>query len=252
MEQAIETQAEATGDNTRPLLSGAEPCWASDCGRVTLYHADCLDVLPTLTGIDAVITDPPYGIDFDCSKKRTRKSALSLGITPLADRRWKKINGDDVPFDPSPWIRYRKVILWGANHFADKLPSATCWLVWDKKLDTTPDNFGDCDLAWTNLPGVVKKFSHLWRGMIRAGRENISNGRKLHPFQKPEALMGWCLGLCKLDQGAIVLDPYMGSGTTGIACVKYGYRFIGIDNDAEHVEVAVTRIKKELSQGRLW
>ena len=225
-------------------------------GNCTLYLANCLDVLAEIGcgTVDAVVSDPPYGINFDCSKKRTRKSALSMGVTPLADRRWGKINGDNKPFDPSPWIRYRKVILWGANHYADKLPPSsvpTCWLVWDKKIDTTPDNFSDCELAWTNLPGVVKKFSHLWRGMVRAGKENISKGPKLHPFQKPEALMVWCLALCKLDLGAVVLDPYMGSGTTGVACIKNGFNFIGIDNDEEHFEVAVKRIQMESKQVRL-
>ena len=225
-------------------------------GNCTLYLANCLDVLAEIGcgTVDAVVSDPPYGINFDCSKKRTRKSALSMGVTPLADRRWRKINGDNKPFDPSPWIRYRKVILWGANHYADKLPPSsvpTCWLVWDKKIDTTPDNFSDCELAWTNLPGVVKKFSHLWRGMVRAGKENISKGPKLHPFQKPEALMMSCLALCKLDLGAVVLDPYMGSGTTGVACIKNGFNFIGIDNDEEHFEVAVKRIQMESKQVRL-
>lgn len=220
-------------------------------GNCTLYLCDCLDILPKLGTVDAVVTDPSYGIDFDCSKKRTRKSAFAMGITPLADRRWKKINGDNMPFDPSPWIRYRKVILWGGNHFAERLPSSSCWLVWDKKLDTTPDNFSDCELAWTNLPGVVKKFSHLWRGMVRAGKENISNGPKLHPFQKPEALMSWCLDICKLVPGAVILDPYMGSGTTGVACIKRGLQFIGIDNDEEHFETALKRIQKETRQGRL-
>lgn len=217
-----------------------------------LFLADSLDVLPLLGKIDAVVSDPPYGIDFDCSKKRTRKGAFSVGITHLADRRWKKINGDDMPFDPSPWIQFEKCVLWGANHYADKLPSSTCWLVWDKKVDTTPDNFSDCELAWTNLPGVVKKFSHLWRGMVRAGRENVSNGPKLHPFQKPEALMSWCLSLCKLESGSVVLDPYMGSGTTGVACIKRGLTFVGIENDVEHFNIAVTRIRKEGKQKRLF
>lgn len=220
-------------------------------GDCTLYLADCLEVLPNLGTVDAVVTDPPYGIDFDCSKKRTRKSAFSMGITPLADRRWKKIAGDDRPFDPTPWIQFGTVILWGGNHFADGLPSSSCWLVWDKKVDTTPDNFSDCELAWTNLPGVVKKFSHLWRGMVRAGKENISNGPKLHPFQKPEALMSWCLSLCKLERVAVVLDPYMGSGTTGVACVKHGLRFIGVEVDPEHYETALLRIQRESRQGRL-
>ena len=233
---------------------GAESCYKAveRIGCCTLYLADCLEMLPHLGHIDAVVSDPPYGIDFDCSKKRTRKSAMSMGITPLADRRWKKIKGDDKPFASVPWIQFGTVVLWGANHYAERLPSSSCWLVWDKKVDTTPDNFSDCELAWTNLPGVVKKFSHLWRGMVRAGKENISNGPKLHPFQKPEALMNWCLGLCNLAAGSVVLDPYMGSATTGVACIKNGMEFIGIEADPEHFDVAVNRIQKETRQGRLF
>ncbi len=219
----------------------------------TLYLGDCRDILPTLdcSSIAAVVSDNPYGIDFDCSKKRTSKSSLSMGITPLADRRWEKINGDDEPFDPSPWIRFKKVILWGANHFSSRLPDASCWLVWDKKVGTTPDNFSDAELAWTNLPGPVRIFPHLWRGMCRAGKENISNGPKLHPFQKPEALMSWCLTLCKLDSGNIILDPYMGSGTTGVACIKHGLNFIGMENDPDHFETDLNRIRRESRQLRI-
>jgi site-specific DNA-methyltransferase (adenine-specific)/modification methylase len=255
MEQATETLSMAEPISGPALRSSAGPCWASADGNVQLWNADCLDILPFLVGIDAIVSDPPYGIDFDCSKKRTRSSAFSMGITPLADRQWKKIHGDNKPFDPTPWINFEKVILWGANHYADKLPPSTkpvCWLVWDKKLDTTPDNFSDCELAWTNLPGVVKKFSHLWRGMVRAGRENITNGPKLHPFQKPEALMFWCLQQCRLLPGSVVLDPYMGSGTTGVACIKYGMKFVGIESDPEHFEIAKERIRKELQQRRLF
>lgn len=218
----------------------------------TLYLADCLDVLPLLGAVEAVISDPPYGIDFDCSKKRTRTSAFSMGVPPAADRRWRKIHGDNVPFDPSPWLQFKKVVLWGGNHYADKLPPSSCWLVWDKKVDTTSDNFSDCELAWTNLPGVVKKFAHLWRGMVRAGRENVSNGPKLHPFQKPEDLMSWCLQLCKLTPGNVVLDPYMGSATTGVACIKHGLNFIGVESDEEHFDVAVNRIRKESKQKRFF
>ena len=254
MIQATETPNRAEPINSASLRSSVAPCWASDDGNVQLWNADCLDVLPLLSGIDALISDPPYGINFDFTKNRSRKGGLDWGNGDglQADRKWDNIIGDDKPFDPAPFLGFPKIILWGGNHYAERLPCAPCWLVWDKKVYTTSDNHSDCELAWTNLPGVVRRFYHLWRGVVRAGAENVSNGPKLHPVQKPAALMAWCVSLCKLQQGATVLDPFMGSGTTGIACIRSGRRFIGIEKDAKYFEIAKERIRKELQVGRLF
>jgi site-specific DNA-methyltransferase (adenine-specific) len=210
----------------------------------SVVQGDCREWLPALAdGIDAVVTDPPYGINFDFAKRRNgRKSGLKWGRggAPNIQRDWKRIVADDRPFDPAPLLQYPRVILWGANHYAASLPNADRWLVWDKRDGTTSDDHSDCELAWTNLGGPVRMFSHLWRGICRAGEENVTNGAKLHPAQKPLALMRWCLSF--LPEGGTVLDPYMGSGTTGVACLQTGRRFIGFEIDPGHYDTARRRL----------
>lgn len=250
----IETlETTATGSRSG-LVTGCIAARKEVVGNCILYHGDCLEILPFLDGIDAVITDPPYGINFDFSKKRQRKTGLKWGTSRTAetDRMWGNIAGDDRPFDPSHLLGYDKIILWGGNCYADKLPAGKGWLVWDKKCHTTSDHHGDCELAWTNLPITIRRFFHLWRGVVRSGKENVVNGAKLHPAQKPEALMLWCLELAKIQPGQTIVDPYMGSGTTGIACLKTGINFIGIEKEEVHFETALDRIKKESAQGRLF
>jgi len=180
-----------------------------------------------------------------------RTSVLSRGYGPYKtkDRNWDNVTGDDKPFDPAPFLDMAdKIILWGGNNYADKLPAAKGWLVWDKKCHTTSDHHGDCELAWTNLPIVVRRFFHLWRGVVRAGKENPKNGQKLHPTQKPEALMDWCVSLCKLAAGSTVFDPYMGSGTTGISAVNKGMKFIGCEIEKNYFDIACERIEREQRQ----
>lgn len=133
-----------------------------------------------------------------------------------------------------------------SSHVGSRLPDASCWLVWDKRDGATSDHQVDCELAWTNLRGPARLFSHKWRGMVRAGEENVSRGqRRVHPTQKPIALMDWVLKQCRLQAGTTVLDPYMGSGTTGIAAMRLGLPFIGIEIDPVHFERACARLREE-------
>ena len=220
-------------------------------GDATLYCGDCLDLLGEVDTSYAVIADPVYGNGFDVNKKRSRTSdGLSWGAAggKDVDPEWAHVS-DDEPFDPSPWLAFDEVILWGANHYSSRLPDATKWLIWDKKCHTTPDNFSDCELAYTNLKGPVRKFEHLWRGIVRAGEENVVNGPKVHPWQKPRALMEWCVDMVSSD---VVLDPFMGSGTTGVACANLGRTFIGIEKVPEYFEIACERITAAYAQGRLF
>lgn len=161
------------------------------------------------------------------------------------------ILGDDEPFNPAQWLTYETVILFGANHFSDKLPLGK-WLTWDKienhehygKL-----SFADCELIWTNKKGPARIYKQLWQGCRRRGESNKDG--KLHPNQKPVALMQWLMQETKIPISATVLDPYMGSGTTGIACIRDGRTFIGIEKDEEHFSTAVNRIERELEQSKL-
>jgi site-specific DNA-methyltransferase (adenine-specific) len=118
-------------------------------GDATLYLGDCREIAPTLERPAAVITDPPYGIGFRWAgaNRSGRKSMLAWGVR-AAERQpeWADIIGDDAPFDAAPWLQHERVILWGGNNYAG-LPPARCWLIWDKRRDTTPDHHGDAEMA---------------------------------------------------------------------------------------------------------
>lgn len=199
-------------------------------GNATLYLGDCRDILPTLDPLSAVVSDPPYGINHKV--ERTGFNAKH------SHRSMARVRGDDAPFDPTSLI-CPQTILWGANYYGDKLPSSGGWLVWDKRRGGThAPKFiaSDCELAWTNLSASTKMFSHLWAGLCRESEI----GEHYHPTQKPVALMAWCIGLLK-EPGAVV-DPYMGSGTTGVAALRAGRSFVGIEIDEKYFDTACRRI----------
>lgn len=220
-------------------------------GDARLILADCREILPTLSdNVDAVVTDPPYGINFKWlgAIRNNRKSGLAWGTVKHDNQpRWDELVGDDRPFDATPWLYFRQVILWGANNY-DGLPPARRWLVWDKRRETTPDDHGDAELAWTNLDGVIRVHRQVWRGIVREGEENVANSSKYHPTQKPVALMSWCV---QMTDGC-VLDPYMGSGTTGVSSVRLGRRFIGIEIEPRYFDIACRRIEQAQRQGDLF
>lgn len=217
-----------------------EPDWATADGRVKLYLGDCLEILPTLGKVDCVIADPPYGIAF----AHGGGGGCLARSTAFAH---EAIYGDDKPFDPSPFLEAAEVVLWGANHFSQWLPSESRWLTWDKRAGMTSNDQADCEHAWTNLGGPARMWSHKWNGMIRDGEE--SGVPRVHPMQKRVAIMLWCVGMTK---GETVVDPYMGSGTTGVACVRLGRQFIGIEKEPRYFEIAVKRIKAELERAPLF
>lgn len=217
-------------------------------GPCTLIHGDCLDMLQEIQA-DAVITDPPYGAKEKTDRGTRRSSTVTKGSDKGRLLTWDPVIGDDQPFDPRPFLKREKVVLWGANYYADKLPPSRRWLIWDKREGTTCDDNADVELAWCSVDGVARLHRQLWRGHCMRGEEN--GQRKLHPTQKPVALMQWCMEQAKVAEGATVWDPYMGSGTTAIACIRTGRKFIGHEKDATHFETAVARVEKELAQMRL-
>lgn len=211
-------------------------------GNATLYLGDCLEILPTLEKVDAVITDPPYGIGFSHHGQNVRGIGNGKYKTAFAD---VKIAGDDKPFDPSPWIGFERVILWGANHFASRLQDTDKWLIWDKREAESTLSFADCEMAWTNLPGQARMFRHYWNGMLKASERGEA---RVHPTQKPIALMRWCIDQTALPSGSCVLDPYMGSGPTGIAACQAGMRFIGVELLEPYFNIACQRIENAQRQ----
>jgi site-specific DNA-methyltransferase (adenine-specific) len=214
---------------------------------ITIYHADCRDVLAEhLIPADALVTDPPYGMG-DKINRSTRAGQGNLHSGVKERRNWgEQIYGDDEPFDPSPWLGFPKVILFGAVHYSPRLPMSRAWIVWDKRAGTTSDDGADCDFAWTNLAGPARLYRQLWRGVCRVGNEN---GEALyHPHQKPIGLMKWVLSQCKLDAGATVLDPYAGSGSTLVAAKSMGLRAIGIEVNEQYCEIAAKRMAQKVLQ----
>jgi DNA modification methylase len=205
----------------------------------TLYLGCCLEIAPTLQGVDAVISDPPYGIGY-CKG--------SGGKGKHNRRNIEKIQGDDKPFDPAVWMEYENVLLWGADHYAQRLPRGR-WLVWDK-LNGLPsfDSFSDIEVAWHNRTGAARIYHYMWKGICQQGDKE---GGRVHPTQKPVPLMAWCMEQACVPIGATVLDPFMGSGTTGIACLRTGRNFVGIEKDPAHFANAVSRLEREANQGAL-
>lgn len=214
-------------------------------GECELYLGNCMEIMPTLEGIENVVSDPPYGIAFAHGGNDNSGIGRGRYATKFAK---VKIEGDDEPFDPSHLLAFNSVILWGGNHFADKLPASSSWLVWDKRAASGHTNdFADCEIAWTNCKGVARVFRHHWDGMMRASERGAP---RVHPTQKPIELMRWCLKF--VSGGGAVLDPYMGSGSTGIACAERGRRFVGIEINERYFDVACERIRKAYQQGDIF
>ena len=218
-------------------------------GPCRLACGDALEILPTLEAgsVDAVVTDPPYGISYrpDYGNRRLPNGGWMRRTTAPA------VIGDEKPFDPKPILGVCDVaILWGANHFKARLPEGGRWLVWDKRCGKVPPRCqSDVELAWCSIDGVERIFRHLWDGFVK---ESERGEPRIHPTQKPVELMKWCLELLELPRGAVVLDPFAGSFTTALACMQLGLGFIGIEISPEHFEAACERIKKAVEDQKFF
>lgn len=210
-------------------------------GNATLYLGDCLEILPKLPKVDAVITDPPYGIGY----KSGVNSKNSISTT--GKRFSVGIIGDDVLFDPSPWLALGPCCFTGAQHFAEWLPGGS-YHVWNKRVGYAPIDQADGDLIWiSGKKKALRIVDLLWRGICRSTEHD---SKIEHPTQKPIALMLWCLR--QVGSPKIVLDPFMGSGTTGVAVLELGSAFIGIEIEPTYFEVACRRIEDAQRQQRIF
>lgn len=214
---------------------------------ITIYHGDCREVLPSLELDDVVIvSDPPYGIDFNHSGQHGRFSGQ--GVTTAARARGNHpVYGDDSPFDPSHlWGRFENVLIWGADHYYPRLPDSGRFLAWNKLGDREPwDSFSDVEFAWHSREGASRIFNMKWKG-IACEKQGEENGYRDHPTQKPRRLMYWCIEQSGCSQVATVLDPYMGSGTTLTCCRYPARRAIGIEIEEKYCEIAAKRLSQEV------
>ena len=193
-------------------------------GRCELMQGDSIEIMPHLDRVDAVVTDPPYGIGIT----KSNRLAISRG---MGGKTWDDVAPDlsSLPNVPS--------IIWGGNYF--DLPAHRAPLVWDK--NNAGRDFADFEMAWTNLDMVARRF---------VMRPMCMDGGKQHPTQKPVALMEWCLGF--LPNADTILDPFMGSGTTLVACAKLGRKGIGIELDPDYFDIACKRVEDAYRQPDLF
>jgi site-specific DNA-methyltransferase (adenine-specific) len=207
-------------------------------GDATLYQGDCLEIMPTLDKVDCVVTDPPYGLGDKwkggaggkkSSWKIPQGEAMAWDMKRPSGAVWAMMNADNR-------------IIWGGNYFADQLPPARGWLVWDKKQRGTWTT-GHTELAWTDIDQPIRAYS-LSQVEAHTGMD------KQHSAQKPIQIMLWCLGF--VPDAQTILDPFMGSGTTGVACAKLGRKFIGIELDPGYFDIACKRIQQAYDQPDLF
>jgi DNA modification methylase len=200
-------------------------------GDCRLIQGDCLEVMPGLGSVDAVVTDPPYGIKRD---GKPPSSSSHGGHKGYEFKGW-----DSAPLSGEAIGIIFKIsqdlIIWGGNYFPEFLPPSAGWLVWDKGQRLCQ---ADAELAFSTRPGALRIFTK--------NRAALASDGAVHPTQKPVALMRWCLGF--VPDAKTILDPFMGSGTTGVACVREGRSFIGIELDPDYFDIACKRIRDAYAQ----
>lgn len=223
-------------------IADVTPYYATPDGSIQIYHTRWEDVRDAglLVGVSFVWADAPYG-----QKEDTRRAAKGRGLVDrphkagssrlhgglVKARDFPAVHGDNAPFDPAPILSLNlPTVLWGAQRYASRLPDSPSWLWWDKREDSGPDDNGDGEMAWTNLGGPPRQFSHLWRGTCRASEVGVPH---IHPTQKPAELSTWglmhAMARKKLKPGDTVLSPYAGSCPEIESCVKLGLRLIACD-----------------------
>lgn len=202
---------------------------------VVCILGDSFEVVPAIARNehDAIISDPPYGIGHRRGMSKDRGKGVSRGASNIAN--------DDRPFDPSFMLRW-PALLWGANYYAKHLPAGR-WVAWDKVCNGGAGDFSEIEFAWCSHSGASKLFRHMWLGVQR--HSQVGEARQ-HPTEKPVALLDWCLNF--FPTANRILDPFMGSGTTGIACVKRGLAFTGVEIDKNHFDTACRRIDRALRE----
>lgn len=201
-------------------------------GDCRLLLGDCREILPELGKVDAVVTDPPYGIGAD---EAASKNNGQWGWKYYGESQWDRSRPPREIFDDILRAAPHQIV-WGGNYFTDFLPPTMQWLIWDK--GQRDFSLADFEVAWSSQQKASRILSFPRARALADGKE--------HPTQKPVEVMKWCLSF--LPDAETILDPFMGSGTTGVACVKLGRKFIGIEIDPGYFEIAAKRIRQAYAQ----
>ncbi len=208
-------------------------------GECRLILGDCREVLPLLPRFDLILTDPPYGLSM-----QTRADGGGVCSAKSGNRTYEYSEWDKER--PPLWLfglildKSKDCIVWGGNYFTDALPPTMQWLVWDKGQRNF--SLADCEFAWSSKRAAARVLT-LSRG------EALQDGKE-HPTQKPVPLMEWCLSFA--PEARTVCDPFMGSGTTGVACARMGLQFVGIERERKYFDIACRRIEQAYAQPRLF
>ena len=204
-------------------------------GNAELWHGDCREVLPGMPQCDLILTDPPYGIGRDGKPPSTSSHGGHKGYAFMG---W---DGDAPP----AWLfglmheKAVNLIIWGANYYPQHLRPSMGWLVWDKGQRISQS---DCELAYSTMDKALRS--------LTLNRAAIAQDGAVHPTQKPVQVMAWCLDFA--PDCATVIDPFMGSGTTGVACAQLGKAFTGIERERKYFDIACERIERAQAQGRMF
>ena len=206
-------------------------------GLAELWLGDCREIAPTLERPAAVIADPPYGIGFAAQPTRYQRA-----------NGMRAVGWDDAP-PSAEWLRTLAAmapaaIFWGGNHF--DLPPSRGWLAWTKTGNAP--SMADFELAWTSLDQCARQFEK----SVKSTSLEKDLQREPHPTQKPVALMRWCIDQARVPLGGVILDPYMGSGTTGVAAMQMRHPFVGIEIEPRYFDIACRRIEEAQRQGDMF
>lgn len=231
-----DAEANAKGCYDLAISTMREKLESFRCERIgphKLYLGDCRQLMPLLGTVDAIVTDPPYGIGAD---EAAAKNEGKWGWKFYGNSEWDRVRPPPALLDQIRSMSKHQII-WGGNYFTDMLPPTMQWLIWDK--GQRDFSFADFEVAWSSQRAASRIIDFARGKALLDGKE--------HPTQKPIEVMKWCLERLP-PKANLILDPFMGSGTTGVACQKLGRRFVGIELDPGYFEIACKRVTEAMSQ----
>ena len=205
----------------------------------TIFLGDCREILPQISKVALLLTDPPYGIGADSSMYKVARTKSGIACAEKHD--YGETSWDtkiDQPLIKLITESSNNQIIWGGNYYADWLPASSCWLVWHKEIN---GNFADCELAWTSFKTAVRYFKWRWNRMLQEDMKHKEE--RVHPTQKPLPLMKWAIANYA-KPGDVILDPFMGSGTTLVAAKALGFKSTGIEQREDYCLATIRRLSQ--------